>query len=314
MDPSDKIPFDYSNTSFADFTIRCPDGDLKFSRYILGKYGVFAGMLKFGGKEAAENVLESQFSRATMNTLLNHIDPVNGMPIIPADVLELTRAAHQYDITPLLGICKGEILANPRCSYLELTYELFPDLHESLLTILLQKNLLVNVTQEMYLELFQTHDPMVVAVQYLRDGYAYDSKIKFDDTTMRPDDYTTLADMFDDQDMTRKLLGMAVTKWKDDLQIAGAKKVAAFPVDVMTFYKTMVSRFKIYRNSIISPEIEAKARDIYSAHLATGVGVPDSKIIQTAWTIIKGKPDIMRKLRDDYNVCKLMISIIENKR
>src|SRR5687768_14399745 len=114
------VPTDYTNAPYTDFTIHCNDGSqLRFSSYLLAAEGRFSAAIDFGGRETKEGAMNSEFSKETMNYVLNHLDPIRGVHVLPENITELAKAAHQYCLEKLLQTCRTHMIANPICDYLE---------------------------------------------------------------------------------------------------------------------------------------------------------------------------------------------------
>ena len=198
--------YDYSNTQFSDFEFHCPDGTLRFSKYLLAKQPYWSKAIGFGGRETTSGVFQTPFSKAVMNCLLNYMDPINGVRVLSGDIVELAKAAHLYQVSAALWDCHQRVVDAPECRFLELTEHIFADLNESLLTVLLETGRLTNVSEEMYLHLFRNYDPRRVAPLFLRDGHRYSDRIEIQYRFLQPADYTDLARQFDSPAATTRLL------------------------------------------------------------------------------------------------------------
>ena len=112
------MSYDYSNTPQADFILKCNDGELKFTKYILYSIEHFKTLFDFNGIETKENCVTLKYSVETINCILNYIDKYNGRPILPDDVGNIFEAAHYFIIPDLLLACENIMIQNPKNSYI----------------------------------------------------------------------------------------------------------------------------------------------------------------------------------------------------
>jgi hypothetical protein len=242
---------DYSNAVYADFTVECTDGILKYYRVFLASNEVLNGMLTFNGVEATDQKVKLTFCKKTINLILNQLDPRRKFDIssdMIDDVVDVANAAGQYQITELLNLCYERLSTEPKYEYLDLCAIHFPDRYHDYLRCIADAGLLRGkATKDVYLDAFDSGaDFLTVAAQYCADKYEYTSEIKIP-IDLTTELYKTISVLFNSQEASQKIIDiLAEEAFGFDYKSEASKSL---PVNKLIYFREMYIYDTEYRRN-----------------------------------------------------------------
>ncbi len=310
---------DYSVETNMDVKLKCTNGKLWFSRYLLIQNEYFATILRLKcgattqgadtNKEVdrkAPIVIKCAHSTQTMNYILNHLDPIRGARVFPENITELARAAHEFQMASVLAGCRRVMLESPKCEYLGLL-DIFPDDDGPLVAKLIDRELLINITAEYYLELFKQYEESVVKIarQYARDCHSYYDKIHINPEFLSPNDYAELRELFNAPAATERLFKMALESWQEQTRPAANNKSKSFAANKLLFFRDMFRNSPEFRDTYMPPELETQIREQLRR---SGRDESPNNIAMAVWYYYRenGSEEFKKKLTRDFEMCKQM--------